>query len=355
LIYQQDWMSNPPAHRRLVPRTTRKAPAQEPDPDPDDLDVTAKHVIIDVPDSRDPDVPLPSDSLEAEALEIESLDAEIETSEHAKVDAGESLEMTVQRHVDVEDSEEPLDSVDEDVDAAETFAFQQQQQAAQLAQHPSPLANLTVDHVSRIAPDNSFADSEPTNLKSSSLSGAPGVEDRPMAHVSPAEIGLLAAMSEGHEPSRLKYVDWLDRRGERSRAEFLRLDHALVTMSPDDVRHAWTRQRLAELAAKVSVDWRSRVARSLIENCTAYGSGCPAYWRALPADSDDVRRCNSCKSEVYYCVTIELARARVQNGQRVAVDITCDRWVGDLDPHCTACRQPVPAHTRFCPHCGNAL
>jgi uncharacterized protein (TIGR02996 family) len=349
-------MSNPPAHRRLVPRTPRKDPP--PPEDPDELDVTAKHVVIDPDDS--------AEVLEAEDLIDPYADSlEIETSQHAPApDAGESLEMTIQRHVDEIDATDGggIDSVDEDVDAAETFAFQSDQVAQALAvATPFPLANLTAQQVSSPAAarvpaheDNSFAEFEPTNLKPTASAGA-GIEDRPMAHVSPAEIGLLAAMSEGHEPSRLKYVDWLDRRGERARAEFLRLDHALVSMSPEDPRYAWTRERLRALAPKISVDWRSRVARSLIENCTAYGSGCPAYWRALPADSDDVRRCNSCRNEVFYCVTIELARARVQNGQRVSIDVTCDRWVGDLDPHCSACQTPVPANTRFCPHCGSAL
>jgi uncharacterized protein (TIGR02996 family) len=163
-------------------------------------------------------------------------------------------------------------------------------------------------------------------------------------------------MSAGHEASRLKYCDWLDRRGESARAEFLRLDHALASMSPEHPRYEATRHRLCEVAPQISVDWRSRVARSLIENCTAYGAGCPGYWRALPATSDDVRQCGACGDHVYYCVTIELARARVQQGQRVAVDATCERYAGDLHAGavCGSCHYQVPPGTRFCPQCGRA-
>ncbi len=210
---------------------------------------------------------------------------------------------------------------------------------------------LSRQHAVRLEDANAFADSEPTSLKQTS---APGVEDRPTAHLSPAELGLLSAMSEGHEPSRLKYVDWLDRRGESARAEFLRLDYALASMSSEHPRYEATRRRLVEVAPRISVDWRSRVARSLIENCTAYGAGCPAYWRALPSTSDDVRGCAACGDQVYYCVTIDLARARVAQGQRVAIDATCDRYIGDLEPVCVACHLPVPANNRFCPQCGHA-
>ncbi|MBA2539839.1 MAG: zinc ribbon domain-containing protein, partial [Deltaproteobacteria bacterium] len=153
-------------------------------------------------------------------------------------------------------------------------------------------------------------------------------------------------------------VNWLERRGEVVRAEFLRLDCVLAQMSPEDPRYAHTRRRLLELAPRISVDWRSRVSRSLIEGCTTTTGRCPAYWRALPSDSDDVRNCNVCGEHVFYCVTIDLARSRTASGQRVALDMTCDRFHGDLqarEAHCGSCRSPVPPNTRFCPHCGRAL
>ncbi|HEU0032647.1 MAG TPA: zinc-ribbon domain-containing protein [Kofleriaceae bacterium] len=204
---------------------------------------------------------------------------------------------------------------------------------------------------------NAFAELEPTSLKPATGS-ITGLEDRPLTHISPAEIGFLAAMAEGHEPSRLKYIDWLERRGERARAEFLRLDHELFTMNPKDIRYDDTYQRLRECAERISVDWRSRVARSLIEGCMTPGGQCPTYWRSLPATADDVRQCTACGEHVFYCVTMELARMRLAQGQLVAIDVTCQRWPGDLQasamivPHCGSCGAQVPQGTRFCPHCG---
>jgi len=209
---------------------------------------------------------------------------------------------------------------------------------------------MTAEHVSlRHGDAEPFSDLEPTALRAPKGDG----EHRPTSHISPAERGLLAAMAEGHEPSRLKYMEWLERRGEGSRAEFLRLDHALATLSPDDPRRPPALQRLRELAERISIDWRSRVARSRIEGCHA--SQCPGYWRALPNEHDDVRSCGVCHDDVYYCATVELARARIHNGQRVALDITCERWAGDLEPRCPACQFRLPPHIRFCTQCGQPL
>jgi uncharacterized protein (TIGR02996 family) len=199
----------------------------------------------------------------------------------------------------------------------------------------------------------SLVDLEPTTLHAPPTKS--GLEDRPTAHLCPAEYGLLAAIAEGHEPSRLRYADWLERRGEPARAEMLRLDHALHEMRADDPRFLPTLQQIRAVAARVSVDWRSRVSRAAIEGCSAYGVTCPAYWRALPADADDVRACPACHDKVYYCVTIQLARDRVNKSQPVALDVTCERWPRDLDRQCDGCSGPVSPHSRFCPHCGRAM
>lgn len=201
-----------------------------------------------------------------------------------------------------------------------------------------------------VDPD-AWSDLEPTSLKPTSPHA--DAEDRPTTHISPAERGLLAAMAEGHEASRKVYMQWLERRGERARAEYLRLDAELAAMTPLDLRYQDTQDQLRVLGDKISVDWRSRVSRALIENCGV--AQCPSYWRALPADTDDVRRCAGCGHEVYFCVTIDLARSRVQSGQRVAVDVTVERAPGDLVATCASCRVQVPPGTRFCPHCGQSM
>jgi hypothetical protein len=262
-------------------------------------------------------------------------------------------EMTSQRVIGAVRDEPVADDFD-DADADETNARLRPGLVHMLAERAvpqfddlaGPLADAPIDA-------NAFADSEPTALKApKSLD----VEDRPMTHISPAERGLLAAMSEGHEASRMVYVNWLERRGEVVRAEFLRLDCLLAQIGPDDPRYLHTRRRILELAPRISLDWRSLVARSLIEGCTTTTGRCPAYWRSLPNETSDVRGCGVCGQHVFYCVSIDVARSRIATGQRVAVDLTVDRYHGDLDgARCTGCQQQVPPRTRFCPHCGRLL
>ena len=300
-------MSIPPAHRRLVPRRPRPSAASE---EPEELEVTVKRPVFDpeVLDLGDDDAPAPRDSMEL------TLDRDRPETEDGETNVLRQLAAA----------------------AAEADAH-----APAEADAHAPGAGA------------SFSDLEPTLLHGSAEDD--GVEARPTAHVSPAEYGLLAAVAEGHEPSRLRYADWLARRGESSRAELLRLDHALHAMSAGDPRFIPTLQRIRALAPRASVDWRSRVSRAAIEGCAAYGVTCPMYWRALPPDADDVRTCTACGDRVYYCVTIQLAQERVQHGQCVALDLACERWPGDLDRQCDGCSGRVPPQTRFCPHCGRAM
>jgi uncharacterized protein (TIGR02996 family) len=218
-------------------------------------------------------------------------------------------------------------------------------------QLPPPAEDAFAEHP--VTERTSLAELEPTTLHAPPTKS--GIEDRPTAHPSPAEYGLLAAIAEGHEPSRLRYADWLERRGEPARAELLRLDHALHELRADDPRVLPSLQQLRELAPRVSADWRSRVSRAAIEGCSAYGVTCPMHWRALPPDADDVRTCPACHDQVYYCATIRIARDRVHEGQRVALDMACERWPHDLHRQCDGCSRRVSPHSRFCPHCGRAM
>jgi hypothetical protein len=341
-------MGDPPrAHRRLVPRVTKKT--NPPPIEDQDLDVTAERVIL-VDDSQPAmdKVARGSTDLEPdESLEMTRVRADLPLPPRGDDDFDE---MTSERH-----AAPPGDNFD-DLDAGETSL--RPGLAHMLAERAVPRfdesAGPLADAPPGVLPDqidaNAFADSEPTALKAPTSLGA---EDRAMTHVSPAERGLLAAMSEGHEASRMVYVNWLERRGEVVRAEFLRLDCVLAQMSPEDPRYLSTRRRLLEIAPRISLDFRSKVARSLIEGCSTTTGRCPAYWRALPSDTDDVRHCGVCRQHVYYCVSIDLARSRIAEGQRVAVDVTVDRYHGDLDSGlCNGCHQQIPSRTRFCPHCG---
>jgi len=328
----------PRAHRRLVPRVPKKEPVE-------DLDVTAERVIVIEEPSESMEIPrqmprgsageMPDESLEMTAVRDfvpAPMDDELDELDDLGLD-----DETRQRVI--EPLPGPPDEFDDD--ASETSE----------AMRMSSLAHMLAGQKVEIDA-NAFSDSEPTALKPSTTLDA---EDRPTTHISPAERGLLAAMSEGHEASRMVYVNWLERRGEVVRAEFLRLDCVLAQISPEDPRYAATRRRLLELAPRISIDWRSRVARSLIEGCTTTTGRCPAYWRSLPADADDVRGCGVCGESVFYCMTVDLARSRRAAGQRVALDLTCERFHGDLDiSQCANCRAELPPRTRFCPHCGRA-
>jgi uncharacterized protein (TIGR02996 family) len=344
-------MTVPPAHRRLVPRGPKgpRGPTE-----PDDFEETTEHPKLDraavaAAASEDDASPDPASSLEMTArrpmLEPEdALDVEL-TLETRALDqsADDSFhQMTVERV-------RPISQPGDDVLETARAASPDDEEPPPLDKVPS--APRFSESVMRGLGDGDFLN-EPTGFERDSESE---IEDRAMAHVSPAERGLLAAMSEGHEPSRLVYADWLARRGEVARAEFLRLDHALVAMSPLDERFLWSLHRLRELAPQISVDWRSRVARSAIEGCLARGVACPGEWRRLPTDHDDVRTCGACGEAVYYCATIQLAQELIQQGQRVAIDITCNRWSGDLGKQCASCRGHIPPDTRFCPHCGRPV
>ena len=389
-------MPEPPkAHRRLVPRKPR--PSDSPDtapveksplPEPDDsMEMTEVR-----PAFRDRDRP----GLDVDDLEITARRTPVPPAPD-DVSFDDLAEEPPRRGFDDDDDEEDATASDADVDAADTLALPIQNQAqgsfvlrspdlddapapeqfsnsSQRALHLQkqkglplgldaasakfrPAATVHDDQLPPVAQvhehidPNAFSDLEPTALKAPSVS--PDAEDRPTTHISPAERGLLAAMSEGHEASRLVYMQWLEKRGEKQRAEFLKVEHSLATMNPLDIRFQETQDRLRDLAQKISIDWRSRVARSLIESCMQ--SNCPRYWRALPATADDGRDCGTCGSQVYYCASIDLARRYAMAGSPVAVDVTVERHADDLAPHCSSCGNVVPGGTRFCPHCGRSM
>ena len=119
--------------------------------------------------------------------------------------------------------------------------------------------------------------------------------------------------------------------------------------------------RMRQLASQIPIPWRARVAKTQIEGCPAFAFQCPKQWSQLaPTDHDGVRFCGGCKKHVYYCGTIDEARARAGNGECVALDIGSPRWSGDLEPPfkehmCRRCDLDVGAHLRHCPRCGERI
>lgn len=153
----------------------------------------------------------------------------------------------------------------------------------------------------------------------------------------PVEEDLLASIEAGDADGRTVYADWLESRGETTRAEFLRLQTLLREVHGDPKRRAKRRavtERLRALAGAIDVGWRARVARAPIERCRPqFALACPKDWGSLaPTDRRDVRFCAACQQPVYYSATIREARAHAARGACVAIDARLTRTQGDLVP-----------------------
>lgn len=160
----------------------------------------------------------------------------------------------------------------------------------------------------------------------------PTTEWFPAPPFDPVEERLIAAIAGRDHASRVVYADWLEERGELARAEFLRIQDRLIGTSPDDPGFRAGRERLEELARGIELEWRFAVGRPAIEGCLAFRLQCPAEWGALAATArEDVRFCEACDRQVFYCDTIEQARTYARLGDCVAIDPALRRAPGDLE------------------------
>lgn len=147
---------------------------------------------------------------------------------------------------------------------------------------------------------------------------------------------------------RLVYADWLDEQQTeetKNKAEFLRLTAALV-METNMTTRLKLEQHLTAKARHLPTDWLPAVSRLSTENCAVAGNTirqpletiefefeCPVLWEAMTPTGDvAIRRCESCKQNVYYCDTIGQAREHARQGHCVAVDAAIPRTEGDLVP-----------------------
>jgi uncharacterized protein (TIGR02996 family) len=147
------------------------------------------------------------------------------------------------------------------------------------------------------------------------------------------------------DDDRLVYCDWLEERGFDDRAEFLRLQIKLRTMSVKDPAFQPASKRLHVLGMDLDVDWRTIVARPAIDNCNfRFELRCPKQWDALaPTSNPKVRHCDSCARDVIYCGTILEARQVARTGGCVAIDINVDRRPDDLEePQMAVLGRPAP-------------
>ena len=152
------------------------------------------------------------------------------------------------------------------------------------------------------------------------------------------EEKLLADIAAGDDDSRVVYADWLEENGDVRRAEFLRCQELLRALpSDDESRMTFVEQsrRLRQLAILVDLDWRMRVARAPVEGCRVnvrFEFQCPKQWSDLVETARaDVRFCDLCRHEVFYCATVQEARQHAWRGRCVAVDISNERTKHDLD------------------------
>jgi uncharacterized protein (TIGR02996 family) len=170
----------------------------------------------------------------------------------------------------------------------------------------------------------------------------------------PIEEALIRAIEDRDEASRLVYADWLEERGDATRAEFLRVQDTLAIGT--DVERARHDRRLLELATTIDVHWRARIAQPAIERCS-FELECPKRWSELATtDHDGVRFCNACEKNVHYCVSVAEAKAHARNGSCVALDLTSARWSDDLVPSwedlCGRCGADIGPRMLQCPRCG---
>jgi len=156
------------------------------------------------------------------------------------------------------------------------------------------------------------------------------IEDEDTLEVDATELRLLAGIAQQEDGARMVYADWLETHDDPVRAEFLRLQEEVVGLA-DGERFHWIAERMRALAEHIALDWRSKVARPLIENCLAIEVECPREWGALaPTERAGVRYCDGCKQRVYYCATVADARRHAFAGSCVAVDVVAIRRPGDL-------------------------
>lgn len=153
------------------------------------------------------------------------------------------------------------------------------------------------------------------------------------------EEQLLADIAAGDDASRMVYADWLETHGDLRRAEFLRCQEALRELAGEDpatrpafVEHS---RRLRQLATVVELEWRMKVARAPVEGCNVhvrFDFLCPKQWSDLvETERPEIRFCDLCRQQVFYCTTLREAREHAWRSRCVAVDIANERTPHDLD------------------------
>jgi uncharacterized protein (TIGR02996 family) len=173
--------------------------------------------------------------------------------------------------------------------------------------------------------------------------------------IGPVEEGLLEGIACGDDNSRTVYADWLEQRGDLVRAEFVRLQQAIIDAPIDTpaqkLGFLTSSKRLRELAASIDVEWRMRVARPAVEGCqVTFELPCKMDWGTLELTGEpDVRKCSTCRKTVHYCVNEPQALRLVGHGHCVVVDVR----QGGL--RCLRCGRENPRRSQVCFGCDAVL
>jgi hypothetical protein len=104
-------------------------------------------------------------------------------------------------------------------------------------------------------------------------------------------------------------------------------------MERADLQRGAMRVRLDELRRQTDPGWQALLDRPPIENCEVrFKFRCPKQWQNLArTDDSQVRFCDACRKNVYYCGTIAEARDHARRGHCVAVNSGQQRSPGDLE------------------------
>jgi uncharacterized protein (TIGR02996 family) len=108
--------------------------------------------------------------------------------------------------------------------------------------------------------------------------------------------------------------------------------------------------RLRELAATLDPNWLAVVSDTGIEGCGkgTRGGGslrfdfiCDRSWADMgPTADNNVRHCETCRKDVYFCDNLADAREHSREGRCIAVDVGVIRRDGDLQPRTMFVGQP---------------
>ena len=135
-----------------------------------------------------------------------------------------------------------------------------------------------------------------------------------------AELVGSLRMRPNDDAIREVYADWLEEHGFDLRARLLRAETIAAQPGLD------ISVRIDNLAPPEDHAWRAVASRAPIERCVGFRKPCPKSWSALATTANDaVRHCATCSRPVYYCASIDEARARGASQDCIAIDAAVAR------------------------------